>query len=256
MILLLLLLQLPCSTRIAICWYKSLATKEQARKEGPSIWEEEHCLDTELFPNEHAWWDVRGSHCLFILQRMLVHAAESRQKEAERLICHSHGHGLPRLDPEADVPAVQLVGYQTSREEIGYLFHQVYMLKRLPGPPLCRPKWAWEVTRDILSSLKDHQWCRRGEQSGGSRELEPARTHPSCHWNKASQRERAENLVWIGACQGQGGPLMGPGSCLHIGRADREAELVNYHNEAGHLPLFPKANTAKKRVLRAELKVP
>ena len=124
-------------------WHKSLATKEWAKEEGLSIQEAKCCLDVELFLNEYPWWDVRGLHHPFILQRMFVHAAESRQKEVERLIhCHGHWCGLPRLDPKVDVPAIQLVGYQTSREEIGDLFHQVYMLKRLPRPPLCRPKWA------------------------------------------------------------------------------------------------------------------
>ena len=45
-----------------------------------------------------------------ILQWMFMHAAESGQKEAERLVCHSCRHGLPRLDPEADASAIQLVG--------------------------------------------------------------------------------------------------------------------------------------------------
>ena len=121
-------------------WHKSLAAKECAKEEGLSIWEAECHLDMEFFLNEYPWWDVRGPHHPFILQRMFVHAAESGQKEAERLIHCGHWHGLPRLDPEVDVPAVQLVGYQTHREDIGDLFHQVYMLKRLPRPPLCGPK--------------------------------------------------------------------------------------------------------------------
>ena len=74
--------------------------------------------------------------------RMFMHAAESGWKEAERLVCHSHRHGLPRLDPEADTSTVQLVGYWTTQEEIGDLFHQVYSFKRLPGCPPCRPKWV------------------------------------------------------------------------------------------------------------------
>ena len=148
----------------------------------------------ELFLKEYPQWDVRGPHHPFILQRMFVHAAESGQKEAERLICHSHWHGLPGLDPEADLSAVQLVGYPTSREEIGDLFHQVYMLKRLPKPPPCGPEWVWEVTRDILYSLRECLRWRRGEQSGGSGELEPASACPSCHWDRASQRERQDTL--------------------------------------------------------------
>ena len=65
------------------------------------------------------------------------HAAESGQKEVERLIHHGHQQGLPRLDSKVDVSAIQLVGYWTSREEIWDLYHQVYMLMRLIRPPLC-----------------------------------------------------------------------------------------------------------------------
>ena len=148
----------------------------------------------ELFLDEYPQWDVRGPHCLFILQRMFVHAAESRWKEVKRLICCGHRHGLQRLDPEADPSTVQLVGYWTSREEKGDLFHQVYMLKRLPRPQPCRPKWVQEVMRDILSSLKDCLRQRRDELPGGSGELEPTSTCPSCHWDRASQRERQDTL--------------------------------------------------------------
>ena len=148
------------------------------------------CLDAELFLDEYPQWDVRGLHHLFILQGMFVHVAESGWKKAERLICCIHWHSLPRLDPEADTSTVQLVGYQTSREETGDIFHQVYMLKRLSRPPLCWPKWVQEVTSEILSSLKDCLRWGRVEQPGGKGELEPTGACPSCHWNRTSQRER------------------------------------------------------------------
>ena len=143
--------------------HKSLAPKEQAKEEGLSIWEAEHHLDEEVFLNEYPWWDVRGLHCPLILQWISVHAAESGWKEAERLIWLGHWQGFPGLDSEVDASTIQLVGYQMSREEIGDLYHQAYMLKRLPRPPPYEPKWAWEVMRDILSSLKDHLRWRRGE---------------------------------------------------------------------------------------------
>ena len=70
-------------------------------------------------------------------------------------------------------------------------FHQVYMLKRLPRSPPCRPKQVQEVTRDILSTLKDCLRWRRGGQPGGSR----AHQHLSIlHWDRASQRERQDTL--------------------------------------------------------------
>ena len=128
-------------------WHKFLATKEQAKEGGLSIQEVEHCLDAELLPNKYPQWDVGGLHHPFIFQHMFIHAAESGWREAERLIHCGCWQGLPRLDCRADVSAIQLVWYWMSREEIGDLYCQVYKLRRLPGPPLCRSEWAWEVTR-------------------------------------------------------------------------------------------------------------
>ena len=114
---------------------------------------------------------------------MFVHAAKSGKKEAERLIHHSHQQGLPKLNPEADISTIQLVGYQMSSKEIGDLYSQVYVLKRLPGPPPCGPERAWEVTKDIVPSLKDCLRQRKGEQPGGGEELESASTPPPCPCN-------------------------------------------------------------------------
>ena len=71
---------------------------------------------------------------------VFVHPAETGQREAERLICHSCLHGLLGLDLDADVPTIQFVGYQTSQGEIRDLFHEVYMLRRLPSLLPFRPK--------------------------------------------------------------------------------------------------------------------
>ena len=125
---------------------------------------------------------------------MFIHCTESGQKEAKRLIFHIHRQGFPKLDSGADVSAIQLVGYRMSSEEIGDIYHQVYMLKRLPGPSLCGPERAWKITKDNMSSLEDCLRWRRGEQSGGGREQEPTSTHLSCHWNWASQRGRHDTL--------------------------------------------------------------
>ena len=125
---------------------------------------------------------------------MFIHAAESRQKEAGRLICCSHWQGLPRLDSKVEVSTIQLVGYQMSKEEIWDLYCQGYMLKRLPRALLCGPKQAQEVMRDILSSLKDHLKWRSVAHSGGSGGPEPTGMYPSCHCDRAFQRERWDTL--------------------------------------------------------------
>ena len=152
----------------------------------------EHCLDAELFLDDYPSWDARGPHCPFILQWMFIHAAKSRWKEAERLIYHGCWQGLPKLDPEVDISTIQLVGYQMSSEEIGDLYHQEYMLKRLPRLPPCGPERAQQITKDIVSSLKDCLRQKEMEQPGGGREPESASTHPPhpCDW--ASQRGRQD----------------------------------------------------------------
>ena len=133
-----------------------MAAKEQAKKGGMSVREAEHNVDMEMFLDEYSLWEVGRPHHPIILQRMFVYATELGQQEAERLIYQGHQYGLPRLNPEMNVPAIQLVGYQTSQEEIQNLFHEVYMLKRLPGLSPCGPKQMEKATRDILSSLRSH----------------------------------------------------------------------------------------------------
>ena len=85
---------------------------------------------------------------------MFLHTTEEGQKEAERFICQSHQHGLPSLNLEADVPIIQLVGYQTSQKEIRDLYHEVYLLRRLPALPPSGSQWREEAIQDILSSLR------------------------------------------------------------------------------------------------------
>ena len=85
------------------------------------------------------------------------------------------------MDCEADASAVQLVGYQMCSKEIGDLYCQVYALKMLAGPPACGPERAQEITKDTVSSLKDHLRQGRREQSGGGGELDPTSTCLPCH---------------------------------------------------------------------------
>ena len=186
-----------------------------------------------------------------------MHAARIQvQKEAERLVHHGHRHGLPRLDPEADASAIQLVGYWTTQEEIGDLFHQVYSLKRLPRPPPCGPKWKQEVMRDILASLKDQLRQRRGEQPGGSGEPEPTSIHPSCHQDRPSQQERQDTSGKQELTEAREAHWQALDGCCHIGGMNRKAQQVNNQNEA-RCPLpFPKLRPAKKEVLRVEPKAP
>ena len=67
------------------------------------------------------------------------------------MVHQGHQHGLPKLDPETDVSTIQLVGPQTSREEIKSLYYEVYKLQRLPGSPL----GELELVAEVVSLLED-----------------------------------------------------------------------------------------------------
>ena len=71
-------------------------------------------------------------------------------------------HGLLKLDPKADISAIQLVGPQTSREDFKSLYYEVYKLWRLPGSPPGEPEWIEELIVEVVSSQED---CL--EQKGG-----------------------------------------------------------------------------------------
>ena len=98
---------------------------------------------------------------------MFLHATKQGQKEAKRFIHQGCQQSLPRPDTEADIPAMQLVGYLTFHKEIRDLYHDVYLLRRSPSLPPCRPWHRQEVIQDILSSL-----CSHLHRQGGTAMLE------------------------------------------------------------------------------------
>ena len=191
-----LLIHLPCTTRIMILGQmaQALATKEWAKEGGLCLREAQCHLDAELFLDAYPQQDVGGSYCLIILQRMFVHATEVGQKEGERFICWGCWHGFPRPNPESNVPAIQLVEYQTSWKEIWDLYHEVYLLKKLPSPLPCGPKWMKEAIKDILCSLRSHL-----QRQGGTTMLEEdqrgaaaATVWPSCWTGPHSQSSQTQ----------------------------------------------------------------
>ena len=98
-----------------------------------------------------------------------------------------------------DISAVQMVGYQSTREEIWDLYHQVYKLRRLPGTLLCGPEQVCKLMRDVMSSLKNCLWQREGEQPRGHEEPEPTdnclsqdRASQRMRWDTSAKRELAE----------------------------------------------------------------
>ena len=88
-----------------------------------------------------------------MLHEMFQHAADQGQEEAEHTVCQGHRHELPKLDLEAHLSAIQLVGPQTSKEEIQSLYYEVYKCWRLPGSP----SQDLELEEEVVSSFEDHQ---------------------------------------------------------------------------------------------------
>ena len=102
-----------------------------------------------------------------------LHATEEGWKEAERFICQGHWQSLPRPDPEVDISAIKLIWYWTSHKEIRDLYHDVYLLGRLPGPPPCRPWWREEgnlghplLPEEPLAQVRPHCHARGGPMRG------------------------------------------------------------------------------------------
>ena len=131
-------------------------------------------MDVKLFLEGQARWKEDSPHHLILLQEMFQHASEQGQKEEECMIYRGHWHGLPKLDPKADISANQLVWPQTSREEFRSLYYEVYKLQRLLGSPPRDP----ELVAEVLSSLEDHQGQKEGKMPWTTGEPNPTDVWP------------------------------------------------------------------------------
>ena len=108
-------------------WSCSLEFKNNGKRIAPIAWSSYmRCSDMQLLKGRRRW---NGS------------SAKARWQN------------LPQLNPEAGIPTVQLVGPETTKEELLELYLEVYKLHRLPGSPL----GELAILKEVLSSLPDHQ---------------------------------------------------------------------------------------------------
>ena len=75
-------------------------------------------MDVELFLEGQAQWEEGSPHCLAIMHEMFQHAAAKGQKKVEWIVHRGNWQRLPQLNPEVGIPAIQLVGPETSKEEL------------------------------------------------------------------------------------------------------------------------------------------
>ena len=216
---------------------KSQATREQAREMGVSIREAEHQLDAEFFLDEYPRWDIEGPHHPIILHSMFLHADGEGWEEAERFICWGCWQSLPRLDPEENLSAIWMVGYQTSWKEIWDLYHEVYLLRRLPSPPPCGPQLREEVIQDILSLLMSHLQ-RWGCHPAGRGPMWCGCHHPLASLPPGSlvQVLQEKKPTWWGPPGGQGSLPVSVRSCPQTRARYCEAESRNREHPTLTLP--------------------
>ena len=112
---------------------------------------------------------------MVILHKMFQHVAAEGQKEVEWIICQGHQQNLAQLNPEVGIPAIQLVGLETSKEELLELYLEVYKLHRLPGSPPGEPA----ILEEVLSSLPGHQRCEEEEAPAAMARPHPEGPHSS-----------------------------------------------------------------------------
>ena len=88
---------------------------------------------------------------------------------------------MPQLDPEVGVPAIELIGLGTIREELLEIYLEVYKLHWLPGSPPGEPAIAEEVLAAVPDRLQ-----RREEAPKAQTQPKPEDSHPSkngrLHW--------------------------------------------------------------------------
>ena len=81
---------------------------------------------------------------------------------------------MPQLNPEVGAPAIQLVGPDTSKEELQELYLEVYKLHKLPGSP-----GELALLEEVLSSLEDHQGWKAEEAPTAMARPHPEDPHSS-----------------------------------------------------------------------------
>ena len=138
---------------------KALATKGWAVKEGLSVWEAEWVMDVKLFLEGQTRWEADSPYHLMMIHEMFQHTTDQGQKEVEQTVQWGCQQELPKLDPEADISTVQLIGPQTSKEEIQSLYYEVYKLWRLLGSS----PGELELMAEVVSSFEDCQGWKWGE---------------------------------------------------------------------------------------------
>ena len=149
--------------------------KWQSAEERRPVHELEQAMDVDLFLEIQNRWPEDSPHCLVILHEMFQHAAIEGWKEAEQTVCQGCQQHMPQLNPEAGTPAIQLVGPETTKEELLKIYLEVYKLHRLPGSPPREPA----ILEEIMASVQDHPCSEEDQTHEAAVQPHPGGSHSS-----------------------------------------------------------------------------
>ena len=164
--------------------------KQQSADEWKPVWEMERVMDVELFLGIQDNWAEDSPHCLVVLYEMFRHATIEGWKEAEQIICQGHWQNMPQLNPEVGIPTIQLVGPETTKEELLEIYLEVYKLHRLPRSP----PGELAVLEEVMASLPDSPRCKEEKAHVATTQPHPGSSHFSR--GGAPHRRRNNDSMW------------------------------------------------------------
>ena len=82
---------------------------------------------------------------------------------------------MPQLNRKAGAPTIQLVGLETSKEELLKIYLEVYKLHRLPGSPPGEPA----ILEEIMASVPDHPQSEEDKMLEAAVQPHPGGSHSS-----------------------------------------------------------------------------
>ena len=149
----------------------------------------EWVMDVDLFLEIQNKWAEDSPHHLVILYEMFWHAAIEGQKEVEQIMHQGCWQNMPQLNPEAGIPTIQLVGLETTKEELLKIYLEVYKLHRLPRSPPGEPA----ILEEIMASVLDHLLSEEDKTLEAAVQPHPGGSHSSR--SSTPHRRRNDNSV-------------------------------------------------------------
>ena len=96
---------------------------------------------------------------------------------------------MPQLNPEVGIPTVQLVGPQTTKEELLEIYLEVYKLHRLLRSPPGEPA----ILEEVMASLPDHPGSEEDKAPEATAQPHPEGSHSS---RSSAPTEEGMTTLW------------------------------------------------------------